>query len=244
MDMDKDPREDPFLLYRFHAADLRPDLSLALKAAGYPEGQGASPQVVAQVEKALALVEDAVDLQAVIRFVDLEFSQGKRAGFALPEGPGFSTHLVSRVLSRANQWAGFAVTLGEKASALARENRESLLLSYCLDAMASLFAETLADRLQERVVADLAESGLVSGYRYSPGYCDWPHADNRALIGIVEAHRIGIRLTSGGMMIPEKSVSGVMGFGLPESGVLESPCRRCGNTTCTHRREARIPPRA
>ncbi len=243
--MDPDSLNSRAGVIRLDEEEIRPGLSQALAALGYPPDHAPPAPVPDHVERALHLAGRAVDPRASVRFARLEFSRGEQPGFRLPAGPAFSTRLVSRVLSRAACWAFFAVTLGEAASELSAKHREEgLLLSFCVDAVASLYAENLANRLQERLSRDLAKPGLVPGYRYSPGYCDWPHSDIRALAEVVEAHRIGIRLTEGGMMVPEKSVSGIMGFGLPDSGVLESPCRQCGKPTCPHRREAKNPPRA
>jgi hypothetical protein len=67
-----------------------------------------------------------------------------------------------------------------------------------------LEVETIATRL-------LAEEGLAATKRYAPGYGDWPLSDQGPLCALVDARRIGITLTEEFLMIPAKSISGVIG---------------------------------
>jgi cobalamin-dependent methionine synthase I len=53
--------------------------------------------------------------------------------------------------------------------------------------------------------------GLQPTKRYAPGYGDWELSSQTALLSLVDAGRIGIRLTGDFLMIPAKSISGVIG---------------------------------
>ncbi|OGL44519.1 MAG: hypothetical protein A2161_13510 [Candidatus Schekmanbacteria bacterium RBG_13_48_7] len=54
------------------------------------------------------------------------------------------------------------------------------------------------------------KSFSVTG-RYSPGYGDWKLEDQLSLHELLETKRIGISLTEGYMMIPQKSISAIIG---------------------------------
>jgi hypothetical protein len=52
----------------------------------------------------------------------------------------------------------------------------------------------------------------------------------------VDARPIGVRLTTGGMMIPTKSISGIIGLGPARDRIRVNPCTGCPDTACDHRR--------
>ncbi len=52
---------------------------------------------------------------------------------------------------------------------------------------------------------------LAPTRRYAPGYGDWTLSDQAPLIALVDASRIGIILTEEHLMLPSKSISGVIG---------------------------------
>lgn len=227
-------------VFEFSEGDLKFSRERALCAAGYPEGAVPARRVEESIRQAEETIRKLMRPRALVRFADLAFRRDPEPGFGPEGGPAFNSRLITTPLSAGSAWAFFVVTIGGRASEISGKTSErDFLLSYLLDALASLFAERLADLLQERLGAEAAEKGWATGWRFSPGYCDWELAENLDLIGLLEAERIGIRLTNGGMMVPEKSVSGVMGFGLPGSGVTKSPCAGCGNKKCPHRRGAR-----
>ncbi len=85
------------------------------------------------------------------------------------------------------------------------------------------------------------EAGAVGAcvtLRYSPGYCDWDVAQQRKLFKIFELDDIGVRLTEECLMIPQKSVSGIIGVGWGDRRLIAmSPCRHCEKKgDCKHRR--------
>ncbi|MEW5735966.1 MAG: vitamin B12 dependent-methionine synthase activation domain-containing protein [Thermodesulfobacteriota bacterium] len=229
-----------FLLFSFSREELGLDQNRLLAAAGYPEGASPAGRVLESLSRAEKMLRELMRPRAAVRYVRLAFRGGEAPGFGLAGGLVFNSRLITAPLSAGCAWAFFAVTIGGEASEISAKTCDSdFLLSFLLDTTASCFAESLADLLQEKLAEKAAEKGLATGWRFSPGYCDWELAENRDLLSAVGAEQIGIRLTDGGMMVPQKSVSGVMGFGLPGSGVEKSPCVKCRNASCTHRRGAK-----
>ena len=105
----------------------------------------------------------------------------------------------------------FAVTAGP----LFGERVEQLLKlqdvsrAMVADAVGSACAESCADEANVRIIA--LEPNCKFTKRYSPGYGDWNVEQNRELIELLEAGKIGITVNQGGMMQPVKSVSAAIG---------------------------------
>ena len=62
------------------------------------------------------------------------------------------------------------------------------------------------------------QEGLTLSPPFSPGYGDAPLSCQGALLSWLEARRIGISLTAGGLMLPEKSVTALMALRPVEVG--------------------------
>lgn len=105
---------------------------------------------------------------------------------------------------------GFAVTIGgaleEKRGALLAEKETARALA--LDAAGSVAAETLAELTQRQIAGENGRTTL----RFSPGYGDWRLSGQKDFLGWLGAGQIGIRLTENYQMIPEKSVSAILGI--------------------------------
>jgi hypothetical protein len=131
----------------------------------------------------------------------------------------------------------FVVTLGGRIDRLVAEAvRERPHVGVVLDAAASVAADAMADDLESTLARALPEGEAVS-WRFSPGYCDWSLREQRKLFSLLPDRPAGITLTPDCLMIPRKSVSGVIGVG-PKAELQElgSPCLSCGRIDCDHRR--------
>lgn len=119
---------------------------------------------------------------------------------------------------------------------------------YIANEIGSLLAEKAADHLELLLETQIAPKGLHHTNRYSPGYCGWPVSEQRQLFAQFRPVRpasigddtlptpCGIRLTDSCLMVPIKSVSGVIGIG-KETKKHDYKCRRCGLKSCLKRRE-------
>lgn len=78
-----------------------------------------------------------------------------------------------------------------------------------VDAIGSETVEELAN-VVNRIIRDTVRK--ITTKRYSPGYGDWDVIDQKALLDLVEAERIGVTVNESSLMIPEKSISAVIGL--------------------------------
>jgi|AGTN01.2.fsa_nt_gi Methionine synthase I, cobalamin-binding domain len=126
--------------------------------------------------------------------------------------PGLAVHSrkIYELLKDSVRVFGFAVTIGgaleEKRDALLTEKETARALA--LDAAGSVAAETLAELTQKQIAAENGKTTL----RFSPGYGDWGLPGQTDFLRWLGAGQIGIRLTENFQMIPEKSVSAILGI--------------------------------
>ena len=109
---------------------------------------------------------------------------------------------------------GFAVTIGHALEArrdkylIDKETTRALVL----DAAGSVAAEELAEITNGRIKEEASKKGLAATRRFSPGYGDWGLAGQKDFLAWLGADQIGIKLTGTFEMIPEKSVSAILGL--------------------------------
>ncbi|HYV18526.1 MAG TPA: vitamin B12 dependent-methionine synthase activation domain-containing protein [Verrucomicrobiae bacterium] len=122
----------------------------------------------------------------------------------------------------------FAATIGdgvERRSATFSEKGE-LTRSLLVDAYGSAAAIALGLALEEAVMRECAPLGLVATRRTAPGYGDFDLEAQRPLVELLDTASIGITLTEDCLMLPAKSVSGVIGGRLPGAGREFHPAGR------------------
>ena len=151
----------------------------------------------------------------------------------------FESKVIAPLLEQCEKAAVFLVTIGEHLEEMAYQLAEDGLIvqATVLDAIGSVAAEGVADYVQGKIKETANNQGLVISQRFSPGYCDWDISQQRTVFWAVSGDSMGIHLTDGCLMIPRKSISGVIGIG-PRYGNVENynPCRTCDKHDCQGRR--------
>jgi hypothetical protein len=149
------------------------------------------------------------------------------------------SRVIARLLERCEKVAIFALTIGnhlEDMVAYLAENK-LVLQATVLDAIGSSAAERLADYVSDRIRRMANLEGFVTSWRFSPGYCDWAVSQQKMVFKALSDDTAGIRLTESLLMIPRKSVSGIIGIGLPDKDIDNyNPCLTCKKKDCPGRR--------
>lgn len=106
---------------------------------------------------------------------------------------------------------------------------------YILDTMGSLAAEQCAELAGNTITGDVSRDGSSTTNRYSPGYCNWNVKEQKKLFSLLPKNFCGINLTQSSLMLPIKSVSGIIGIG---SQVVKQPyqCEICTSRNCTYKK--------
>ena len=126
-------------------------------------------------------------------------------------------------------------TLGMRVdAAIRRLAMLSVAEGAAAQAVAAALIESYCDKVQaEHYGIELGD--LHQRPRFSPGYGDWDLREQRLLFPVLDcAKKIGLTLTSGGMMAPTKSVTALIGLSKDVQCVWNK-CMTCGNVNCPYR---------
>jgi cobalamin-dependent methionine synthase I len=121
---------------------------------------------------------------------------------------------ISRRFEGSSRISCMAATCGPEAMEWKEEfHRRGELTK---EVMADAILSELADQLIEDLNKILSREAVMKGYgltmRYSAGYGDFPLSFQKILLDFLGAQEIGIHLNSSYIMIPEKSVTAVVGW--------------------------------
>jgi len=151
----------------------------------------------------------------------------------------FQSEVIARLLEQCEKVAVFTLTIGSHLEEMVSRLAEDGLIvqATVLDAIGSGVAEAVADFVQDRVAEAARAQGLIISQRFSPGYCDWDISQQRVVFRAMGGDCAGIRLTEGCLMLPRKSVSGIIGIGFPDGNIGNyNPCKTCNRDGCIGRR--------
>lgn len=149
--------------------------------------------------------------------------------------------IISRQLSGSQRYVFFVATAGTDFETLRKttENSGDMVRAFIIDSIGSVIAEKTADRMEEALDGLLAPAGWKHTNRFSPGYCGWHVCGQHDLFALFPDGRpCGVTLTSSSLMIPIKSVSGVIGIG-ENVRHLDYTCGLCDYKQC-YKRKKRI----
>jgi hypothetical protein len=211
------------------------DVKEVLSRIGYADTRMASQRIISMVDDYLDNYHEFIDPSFKYVYRDI----GKVTGSRTRVGNAtFKSAVLARLLERCQRAAVFVLTIGEYLEELVAYLSEKglVLQATVLDAVGSGAAETLAAEIQAEIQRNAARRGLVISRRFSPGYCDWDIAQQGEIFKLL-GNVNGITLTDSRLMIPRKSVSGIIGIGLPGREIEEyNPCTTCRKKDCPGRR--------
>lgn len=152
---------------------------------------------------------------------------------------GQSFHLnkmVCSALNNSTEVAFFICTCGGKVELYAKQLMKDghTLEGLIVDLAGSEIAEGVADFIHKKIESDMAEYGLKITNRYSPGYCNWQVSEQQKLFSLLTENNCGVQLTTSSLMLPIKSVSGIVGIGKNVKNMGYS-CAICETDHCLYR---------
>ena len=146
--------------------------------------------------------------------------------------------IVNRQLRGSEAFCVFVCTAGEKFQRLMDRLTEKgdMVLLYTAHAIGSVIAERCADYMEGVLQKQIDKLSWHRTNRFSPGYCGWNVSEQRILFPLFNGNTAGVSLTPSSLMIPIKSVSGIIGLG-PDVRYLEYTCGLCDYKDCYKRRK-------
>jgi hypothetical protein len=200
---------------------MHTDWNLPLQTDDILRGQGADPQVVRARKPILvataerALVEGTRLLAPVAVAHETGVLAHRHERILVEGGVELTGPLVTRHLAGAQRLVAVVCTIGaELEEAVSHFLATDPLYAMALDGLGNAAVEILA----QQVCAHIGEQGraddLQTSTPLSPGNPEWPvEIGQPQIFALLDSTKAGIRLSSGGMMIPKKSVSFVVGLG-------------------------------
>lgn len=123
-------------------------------------------------------------------------------------------HALTEKFAKATQITIMAITLGQELDDKISElfAQDEYTQAVVLDAIGSDAVEQGADHLNEMLRQEAYQHDFQLTQRFSPGYGRWPVENQKFLLELVEGNQIGISLTEGFMLIPQKTITAVIGW--------------------------------
>ena len=209
--------------------------SEVLRYLGY-RGQKAGEAVTEQIKECIRETLKVIQPRFVYRRFPLTFLEDDmmEAGGLVLKSRNLSTNLRG-----CREVIFFAATLGNGVDRLmTRFGRLNITKAAVLQAVGAAAMEAYCDQCQRRLEEELQTEHLFLRPRFSPGYGDLPLVIQGRFLDTIEAtKRAGIYLSEGDIMLPEKSITAIMGVSEVNSHCRIEGCEACANTICDYRRD-------
>jgi len=178
--------------------------------------------------------ETAMILKEVSQWLRPRFSY-----FVVNKQPDFEMgNIILRQLRGSEAFALFICTSGLEFETYQHRLKEQgdMVRVFIADALGSVIAEKCADQMEKALQESIDKLGWKHTNRFSPGYCGWHVSQQQLLFPLFQGHTCGVKLTDSSLMIPIKSVSGIIGLG-EKVRKLEYTCGLCDFKQCYKRKK-------
>ena len=178
--------------------------------------------------------ETAMILKEVSQWLRPRFSY-----FVVNKQPDFEMgNIILRQLRGSEAFALFICTSGLEFETYQHRLKEQgdMVRVFIADALGSVIAEKCADQMEKALQESIDKLGWMHTNRFSPGYCGWHVSQQQLLFPLFQGRTCGVKLTDSSLMIPIKSVSGIIGLG-EKVRKLEYTCGLCYFKQCYKRKK-------
>lgn len=144
----------------------------------------------------------------------------------------FSGSDMKEHLNGASECILFAATLGAESERLsAMYQKTDMEEAVIFDCVCDAYIEAFSDDYCDALLKDYRQRGLYLNTRYSPGYGDFGIEHQQQFISLLNCERtIGLTVNESSVLLPRKSITGVMGiFSAPPEGKSRG-CAACNMT--------------
>ncbi len=207
------------------------DLKLSLNVDDILRGQGGDPEIIRQRKPALiwpaerALKEGISLVHPVAITHEVIVRAHRHECILLVDGMVLTGHLVANHLSGSQRVVAAICTIGSELEEIVTHLLgEDPLFALALDGLGNAAVENLAQQICANIAGRIQAEGMQASTPVSPGSPEWPvEIGQPEIFALLDPSMAGIRLTSGGMMLPKKSMSFVLGLGteMSQTGMCE-----------------------
>ncbi len=224
------------------------DIPLSLKTKEVLRRQGfrghskIRPEITKLILELLASVESAHLLEPAAAYeihpiTEMSHRQSPQESKAVVHGL-----LLPPLLTEAKELAAVVCTIGPKLEKQATDyfSRGEPLRGVLLDGIGNAAVDSLTKEICKLITGEASSRGYQASSPISPGMPGLPIAEQWHLLKLVPVGKIGVSLTSSGIMVPRKSASMVIGIG-PQmiTWTRAEVCAHCSlRKTCPYRIQA------
>ncbi len=167
----------------------------------------------------------------------ISFSDGRvdlENGFVI----NFNNSVIS-LLKGTNYLVVGVVTIGDflekKVSELFSQGEYPRALA--LDAVGTVAVEDFSREVRKLARQEVKEQGFKTSRHFSTGYGGWDVSQQEIIFKSIPADNIGVRLTKGYMMLPQKSLSWAIGVGkeIISPSEEDNNCGNCQYECCNYK---------
>ena len=228
-------REKDTFEIKFNFSDLTISKNEIVSALGYANGI-IPAHFEEMIDNILFRLPEYCEGQAGYRLLDIKKPEDRNDGLFVGNKFFKLQKIVAGQLRKCEKAALFVCTIGRAMETWAKKlsTEGDIALSYMVDTVASVTEEQATDVLHDYIEKQMQMRGLKITNRYSPGYCDWSVSEQHLLFSFFPVNFCGITLTESALMVPIKSVSGIIGVGTAVKRV-DYTCDTCDMKDCTYR---------
>lgn len=210
--------------------ELTPDMQEIYSLMGY--GNHTPDERILQIiREVLNDLQNQVTLRYGYVLVDGKVSgKGQLKLGNIDFSPGL---IITHAMKDADHYALFTVTVGKGFDdyVMKLKMEDDMLRVFVADSIGSILAESTVSLLMDVLRREAEKKGLKISNNYSPGYCSWHLSEQMKLFQFFPEGVTGIHLTDSCLMLPVKSVSGIVAIG---KDVKKRPygCDICNMYSC------------
>ncbi|MBQ7595900.1 MAG: hypothetical protein IJU45_04460, partial [Clostridia bacterium] len=189
--------------------------------------------------------DDLIDLiNDIYNDAQLKINPNCVYGTFRPDSFDFKSNDLAEHLNGAESIILFAATLGAKSEQMAAfYQKTDLQKAVIFDAVCNAYIERYCDDICAEIASELRKENKYINTRFSPGYGDFSIDYQSMIVESLNAgRRIGLSVNSSSLLLPQKSVTAVMGvFDFPpkgrargcESCNMKDRCKMKGESGCS-----------
>jgi len=220
---------------------LKLEMQEVLRHEGIRLPSKLTPEISALLHDLLASVEDQHLLKPAIVYEMHDVAQVDRSRLRLKDNKTLNGSIFSSVMSTAEEIAVAICTIGPELEKKVSDYFQSdePLRGVLIDGIGSAAVESLTRETCKLVTKKASASGYQASSPLNPGMSGFPISEQWQLFQLVPTEKIGVSLTSSGVMVPRKSISLVIGIGPQmKSWTQKEVCARCNlKKTCAYKRQ-------
>ena len=210
-----------------------------LRRAGVRQDSKLKYEIDALLEELLVMVRESHLLEPAVAYEIHSVSAVGSQQLVLDGGAMLQGQSLSRILSQARELAVAVCTIGSRLEERVAEcfSGNEPLRALLLDSLGSAAVDAVVREACELIMREASGRGYETSSPLSPGGSGFPLSEQWPLFELVPAEKIGVSLTSSGLMVPRKSVSMVIGIGAQmNTWTKAEACARCNlSETCRYR---------